>query len=481
MSGSVMQDPIMRGSILNGPGGEMLALVCRGAMELAWRYAWVFFMIFLSAGYRFPLFTSACILALSALLNRAAARKGCPVYQVVLLNCAGFTACALLFLHHLRYPAYPFWRLEWMDRLVGDPAGIVEWFCLVLIFFCLAVIWQGGIYLKKKPGTYLAVGLQFDKGLGWLFALLIVNAVVKSRAGVGLPANALGFMMPAYLIFGLAAVGLSRHQHDVKKSFLSGYRGLGIIFSLAALVILLGSGLALLFHPYLFPMADTLLAALDQATTPMVPHLVRFIRFYLTPRYRVDLAGTQDDGGAAQIELSPPPAGGWMAGVAEILIWATMVVVILMAAGFMAYLLKRLLAWLLSKDALEAPPLTFRAWVLGLWKGLIALPAHLWRLAASLFKRMDSAALVYARLLDWGRRCGLSKRRNETPDEYGRRLLHHFPQLEQEIRLIVEAFDWEVYGLGNTGPDKLADILRAQRRMKRMRYWPRRIKVWLSA
>ena len=58
--------------------------------------------------------------------------------------------------------------------------------------------------------------------------------------------------------------------------------------------------------------------------------------------------------------------------------------------------------------------------------------------------------------------------------------MHHFPRLDQEIRLIVDAFDREIYGLIKTGPDKLADILRAQRRMRSVRHWPKRVKVWLT-
>ena len=68
---------------------------------------------------------------------------------------------------------------------------------------------------------------------------------------------------------------------------------------------------------------------------------------------------------------------------------------------------------------------------------------------------------------------------NETPDEYGSRLMRHFPRLDQEIRLIVDTFDRETYGLVNTGPDRLAEMMRAQRRMKNIRHWPRRMKVWL--
>ena len=460
--------------------GSVLLVVSRGAMELSWRYAWAFFLTFLSTGLRFPLFLAACMLAVSAALNQTTAKRGWQMYWVVLLNSTGFMVCALLCLHYFRYPAWSFWSLEWVSRLVMDPSGIVEWFILLLTVFCLILIWQGGWYLKKKPGDYLSVCMQFDKGLGLLFALLIINAVSQTKAGLVLPVNAMGFLIPAYLIFGLTAVGLSRHQHDVHKSFLFGYRGLGIIFSIAGLAILFGSGMVFLFHPYLFPVADTLLATLDQAATPMVPYLIRLILYLLGPKHNINLTtGIEDDTQAGQVELLPPPADGLQAVLASILVWVTMGVIILMVAGLIFYLLKRWLAWLLSKDSLDGPPLTFKAWMLNLLKAIAAMPADLWRFFASLFKRVDSAAMVYVRLVRWGRRCGLSKMHNETPDEYGSRLMHHFPKLDQEIRLIVDAFDWEIYGLIKTGPEKLADILHAQRRIRSIRHWPRRAKVWL--
>ena len=100
-------------------------------------------------------------------------------------------------------------------------------------------------------------------------------------------------------------------------------------------------------------------------------------------------------------------------------------------------------------------------------------------LISDIFKRVDSAAMVYVRLLSWGRHSGVLKRPNETPGEYGGRLMDHFPGLNQEIRQIVDAFNREIYGLIQTGPDMLADIRKAQRRMQSIRHWPVRVKVWL--
>lgn len=274
-------------------------------------------------------------------------------------------------------------------------------------------------------------------------------------------------------------MGLSRHQHAVEKSFLRGYRGLGIIFSIAAIAILFCSGLVFLFHPYLFPAADALLATIDRTAAPMVPYLIRFLRYILTPNYRMNAETMPDDTGTAQIELAAPPEAGWLVVTANIMVWVTMGVVILMVAGLIFYLLKRLLTWLLSKDSVDSSPLTFKAWARGLLKSLVAIPVTLWRFLASVFKQVDSAAMVYVRLLRWGRHSGVLKRPNETPDEYASRLMRLFPKISQDIRLIVNAFDREIYGLVQTTPDMLTDIQKAQRRMKSIRHWPMRLKAWL--
>jgi len=456
-----------------------LLVLSRGAMELAWRYAWAFFLIFLSLGVVFPLFAAACILCVSALLNRAPQKWGWQNYWMVLLNILGFLVCALLFLHHYRYPAYPFWGMAWVERLVRDPSGIVEWFLLLLTLYCLILVWQGGRYLKKTTRNHLAVCLQYDKGLGLLFSLLIVNGVLTYKAGMGLPAHTMGFLIPFYLIFGLASVGLSRHQHEVEKSFLAGYRGLGIILGIAAIAILLCCGLVFLFHPYLFPAADALMATIDRTAAPMVPYLIRFLRYILTPNHMLHVEGTPENTDTTQIDLAQPPEAGSLVVTANILVWVFIALVILMLAGLVFYMLKRLLAWLLSKDSQDGPPLTFYAWIRGLLKSLMAIPASLWHFLVPFFKQVDSAAVVYVRLLRWGRHSGVLKRPNETPDEYASRLMRLFPDISQDIRLIVNAFNREIYGLVQSTPDLLTDIQNAQRRMKSIRLWPQRVKVWL--
>ena len=68
----------------------------------------------------------------------------------------------------------------------------------------------------------------------------------------------------------------------------------------------------------------------------------------------------------------------------------------------------------------------------------------------------------------------------ETPFEYGTRLMSCFPGLKTEIELIVDAFNREVYGQTTTNREILSRLRSALRRMKRIRHWPSRIKVWFS-
>jgi hypothetical protein len=69
-------------------------------------------------------------------------------------------------------------------------------------------------------------------------------------------------------------------------------------------------------------------------------------------------------------------------------------------------------------------------------------------------------------------------RQNETPSEYGIRLTEVFPNLRVEIQQIVEGFNREVYGQSAAGKESLSHLQSALRRMKGLRHWPMRMKVW---
>jgi len=80
-------------------------------------------------------------------------------------------------------------------------------------------------------------------------------------------------------------------------------------------------------------------------------------------------------------------------------------------------------------------------------------------------------------LLRWGKRSGLRLLPGETPAEYGKRLVQHFPDLGDDITMIVEAFNKEIYGQIRLDSKILSGLLSARRRLRRLRHWPSRIKI----
>ena len=108
-----------------------------------------------------------------------------------------------------------------------------------------------------------------------------------------------------------------------------------------------------------------------------------------------------------------------------------------------------------------------------------AICRWVWNGLLFLFKRLDSATAIYAATLRWGRRSGVSAVLAETPIEYGSRLSHYFPALKEEIEMIIDTFNLEVYGNVVIDERRLARIRFARHKMRSPRHWLLRLRGWL--
>jgi hypothetical protein len=455
-------------------GKNALLLLSRAGMEISWCYAWAGFLTLSIAQRRFPLTEAAGAFATAAFLTHLPLRRTWRVYQTLLLQLAGFVLFALLIVYRIWYERLPFFSLTWVGDLLREPKEPPQWFILVLILFCLFLIWKGGRTLVKDPKDYFPVCLQFDKGLGLFFLLLLIQFLVQKKAGIFIEDGTNGFLIFAFFIFSLVAIGLTRDRHDVKKSFLSGYHGVGIILSFTTIILVFGSGTTLLFYPHLTHMADSLQVILRNVTEPMVPVIVKILSFLFIPgKIRNEIAVGSESGG-----LSAPAVGGWEAFWLKSIGLGLMGIIGLMAIGVFVFILNYLLRWLLKRNTKDGAQSMSASWLLKLLERLISIPLRVWNAFVHLLKGFDSAAMVYSGFLRWGRRSGLAAIPTETPTEYGCRVKHHFPKLKEEIEMIVEAFNREVYGQFIIDKRILSRILSARRKMRNPRHWPSRMRVW---
>ena len=119
----------------------------------------------------------------------------------------------------------------------------------------------------------------------------------------------------------------------------------------------------------------------------------------------------------------------------------------------------------------------------GIWELLLSFILDVKRVLSTLWAKIfhppDTSCVAerfFRRLLRWGRFCGLHHFVSETPKEYGIRLGLRFPQIKEEIRLIILLHDEAIYGC--ISPDGY-QISRARLALKRIRnplLWFARIK-----
>jgi len=463
--------------------------IARGGMEITWRYAWALFLIQLAFRRPFPLPVAVCAFLMAAVLAQLPVGRNWRVYQRLLLQIAGFIPFGLWVVHQIQYQALPFFSFGWIDHLLLDAKSISLWFILILTLLCLGLIWRGGQILVKSSRLYFPVCLHFDKGLGLFFLLLITKAFVESKTWFYLQGRDIFFLAIAYFVFSLTSISIARNQSKVEKSFLAGHRGIGVILTISTLVTLLGTGAILLVYPYLYDMADSLLDVTKGAVQSIDPVIFKILLFLSRRSKERSIQSDElytdapkltsiDTPKLTDMDTQAVEGGGTLFQL--IVGWGLFGIIVLVFLGALVYFLIYILRLLLKRSHDDTSQTLPVGWISDLLRRFVALPWLMWQGWMTLLKGVDCAAMVYAGMLRWGRQSGMAMVHNETSIEYGNRLMRGFPGLRAEIELIVEAFNREVYGQTITDREILSHLRLALSRMKRLRYWPSRIKVWYS-
>ena len=461
-------------------GKKALLVIARAGMEISWRYAWVGFLMLLICHQIFPLAETAGAFVMAILLNRLFANHHWRLYQSLLLEGAGIVLFSLLILYRLWYGAFSLLNVTWLSVLFHDPMARPHRYTLLLVFFCLLLIWRGGRALVKSPMDYHHVCIQFDKGIGLFILLLLVKFLIQNKAGIRVDGLAIGFLVGAFFIFSLLSIFLVRKQPGVEKSFMTGYHGIGITLSLTSLMVLFGSGTIFFFYPILTQAADSLQFLLKHAAGPMVPVLVAILLFFFAPGKMRNEIGEITGSLSDMSGIPATTAGKWEAFFLKGISLGLVVVIGMVAAGLLGLLIRYLLRMLLKKNAQQNSSQMSLSWIRDVARWFVFMPVRVWRVLISLLGSAGSAASVYTGMLVWGRRSGVRLLSGETPAEYGHRLVRHFPDLGDEIAWIIDAFNREIYGQMTTDDNILLRLRLAQQRMKRLRYWPSRIKTCFS-
>jgi hypothetical protein len=363
-------------------------------------------------------------------------------------------------------------------EFLGRTREPLDWFVLVIILMFALFFWLGGLTLARRSTAYLTICSRFDLGVAAFFCLLLIKFLLLVRGGIEVKDPASVLLLFPFFIFSLLAIGLARNRSSAQKDFLAGYRGVGVLASFSVVVLAFGTGLVLLFMPYMSAAAEVGYGILKSAAGPLGPILVRVLQFlFFGARVREDASSSSAGGHEAKF-IPSGESSWWSELVARVLGWGLLGLVVLMGIILCAIGTWYLLQWLLSRTSKEERKHNYwqlpLLWAQRLWAVLrMGLQRAVQRL-----KGYRDAAQLYRALLKWGHRSGLPHLLSETPAEYGLRLNKQFPYLFGEIGGIIEAFNLVVYGEVTLDNEQMTMAKVSWRRLRSPRYWPARLKAW---
>ena len=457
----------------------MLWYLVNGAMELSWFLGWAMFCSLAIMHRPYPFFETVIAFALAGFVTHLSTGKGWRIASVLGIEILGLICAALLVIHGIYYGSYPLLDSGWLTVFYDGSRGVPEWFILSLNLFLIMILWTGGVTLARRPKGYYSACNRFDLGLAAFFALFIIKLVALTKGeAIAEDSLSLLFVFPFFL-FGLLSIGMARMRGAASKAFLPGYRGIGVIASFVAVVLLGTGGLLLFFLPGLTAAAQMGYRGLAVVGRPLVPVLIAILRFVLGPRgNRPAAVATESSHLVDWDKITPQTHDWWMELLEKVLgwgLWGLMLLVLLFASAIVLFYA---LKWLLARTEENR-----RQTKKSVSSRFVALWAFLAGACMKIFRGVrgyQKAAELYGALLGWAGRSGFPHDRRETPLEFGTRLNARFPALKPPIELIIGAYNREVYGETVLGGAPLAAANSAWQFLRSPLRWPARFKGWLA-
>ena len=457
---------------------RILLTLASGAMFLSCFFAWEAFLFACVRRGAVSPFEGALVLSTAALVQSFHHRRGWRLMTVASLHAAGL----LLSFHWLvqcQFASAPaFWRPDRAPAFWTTQRPALDWVALFFLALCVASLWFSGTRLISRPPTQSNLSRRFDAGLGSLLLLLLTRLIVAIK-GASIPGDPSPLApVVAFFLLGLFSMGLARVENAALSDAAVTIKAAGVLWSFTIVTVFLGGGLFLLFLPELKTAAEMGFSLLGSMKTPL-EHLVILLARLYTGRSPVTARQGLDS--VQALPALPGEHGGGLLGIIVFCLLAAPV--LLMAMAVVAFLLLRLVQWLwrkmVSTSDREGGGQGAAGW---LADAIDLLRRMLQAIVSAVFLRrpqVPSARVLFGRLLRWGRYSGLICAACETPAEYGRRLGRRFPQVEEEISVLVGLHEAAVYA--ETAPDDL-DIVRGRsafRRLRHPRLWPARLRSLL--
>ncbi len=458
--------------------GNHLLFAAGAGMELCWLQAWTAFMLHAIFNYNTPLLFLLSIYGCGLITNSFCYFRQRIRLQVFVIKLVVFPASVLAATRFLFYHNGDAFPLS-LSRLFNGHKSFEEWGLILTIVLMAGLTWKRSTRHVVTPLNSENVYHRFDLGVAALFALMVLKLFLSARFGLDIVYPDLKTLFFPFFLFGLLVIGLVLSPEKENRSYDSGFQKIGIVLSFVVAALFGGLGLVFWFRSQLTVSAEVLSGVLKKAGPPLEGAVIWFVRLLWAPR--------------SSHELPPPssiPGGqnaygdlthgsietGWLTAAIK---WGTTALVIVMLLVAVYLLMRYLIRFLLT----PTQPMNLRI------SGPFDWRKRLYRLKAMMFRFFNrimaltrgdnSGADLFKTLTSWGRRSGIPYQKTDTPTEYGARLSSYFPYLENEINMIINLVQQEIYGEIKPNPSRIASGRNAKKRLRYPEFWKNRMKTWL--
>jgi hypothetical protein len=449
-------------------------------MEVTWLSAWTIFVMFSLTQRLFPLPVAIVAFGIAAALTFFIRGRGWRWITIIGLHLVICLPVIFYIIYSFNYWSYPFWSRSWIDALFNAPGAPLKWLILSLTLFWALLFWAGGIEFARQSYTYRNVCRRFDLGLGMLFSLFLIKLIVLIRDGVPLIDPLTKWLILPFLLFGMIAIGSARNRNHTPKTYRTGYRLIGVVLSFAVVVVMSGVGMFVFFWTYFTMTAETGYDLLKQGIKPLVPMFKTVLLFWLMPHGGgVAPVDTRRDINVGNVNLSPGETNWWTELLVKILNSSFGVILGIILVLVLGIVIWHFIRWLLSKTPRSRQKHLHLKRLLALLLRISIFFRSCITWIVSRLRGYSTATQFYLLLIVWGKRSGLTHQASETPLEYGTRLSRYFPAIYQEIMLIIELFQQEVYGENPLNTQQITQAAQALNQLRSPIHWWPRFRNWL--
>lgn len=428
-------------------------------LEATYIYAWGAFALTLMSGQRYSAVLAVSTFAAASLA--AIPFKRLRLLELAVLHVAAVALVSLLGIRSL------------LPIDLGRPSA-KAWGTAALVVFFSWSLWRAGFRHGREAISYERVCARFDRGIWWLGALFALKLLWREQRDANLDDGITGSLIAPYFLFAVVAIAGARNRGMGTKSLIGGYGGLGRLANVSVGGLLVTLACGLLFLPELHTAARVSYSALREIGGPIADAFA-FLLYVIAALWML-LRGTQQASPVLkeQIVFAKPKAEYRDHAILPAHDMPPWLLAALLGSMLVAVLY---ILWCARRVAADGgSPFLAALWrrAQNMWRALLE------RLARMLTPVPDQPEpiRIYSALLQWGRYSGSPHRASETPLEYACRLQRRMPALSAEITLIASTYS--AYAYGRRATLECSHEKAALRRLRSLKLWPQRFKLWLT-